>query len=617
MIGFAGIALWCISFMGLCYCFSKLFRVDAAFVPMVTASSVIVLLMLAGMIGILKIGVMCVYAVGFAGAVYKIVRRERFEKKSVLVIGVCAVWLAFLIVKLRAQTLLASDDFGHWGLVARFLIAGDAFPDAKMELMHFPSYPLGSACFIYYVCRFAENSDRMYLIAQAFLVFIYALPLLAFVKQSRISGCICFLCVFMLLSSAGTFIDRIQVDTLISFMGFSAAVLAFSERKNMYRMLFVCAPVLAAISFVKISGLFFASVCAPIFCCAGLKKNKRAAAAFFCFAPLIAFLSYYLFQAYASIRFPMSGESVHALNLNTYAQRAAERVQMVMPVIKSYVSRVIHASYIEKALFVFPFSASIVSIVLAHKKSDRDGKRQSAALLLYQTAVYALYNLMMIAMYLFSMRVDEANRLASFTRYYRTMLVFIALITAAEYIKRAYHDDKIFLRRWKMRHVISGASVLLTVIAVLLNSRVCGFIRPLESYSYYEKCRTLNQSIDKNQNGRYAVFVSHRKDAPAIDEIQLNMMLLYELNTMDVVCIVQDEENMVYRVYDRRYETEKAGGVFYLLNTVPCETKTYLEFEREIGRYVKPGDTVFMLDADESFIKMITGSTIEEVTILE
>lgn len=256
-------------------------------------------------------------------------------------------------------------------------------------------------------------------------------------------------------------------------------------------------------------------------------------------------------------------------------------------------------------------------MVISILKKDRDGRKRSCALMMYQMAVYVLYNIMMIAMYLFSMTVEEANQLASFTRYYRSLLIFIALIAATECIKCVYYDDSDFMRRWKMPQVTAGMCVLIVSMAVAINSNVRSFFKPPQSYGYYERCHDLTKGMDTDQSGRYTVFVNLAEDAAPIQEIPLNMMLLYELDTMDVVCIVRDEAAMEYRVYDRRYETEKAGGVFYLLNSVPYERKNYSEFNGEITRYIKPGDTVLMLSQTEDFISLITDNAIENVLILQ
>lgn len=607
MIGISGIAIWLISFIGLVSLTKRVFRADDFTAPAVSAACAMVFLVLSGMAGVLKAAAYLLYAVGFSGLVAKAVCRKKPGKDYVCVVSACVLWLAFLTFRLRNAWLYHPDDFGHWGLVARFLLSNNAFPDAAMELMHFPSYPPATAVFIYYFGLFSENSDRIYMIAQAFLVFLFALPMLSLFRKALFRGAVCTFCVFVILSGVCTFIDTLQVDTLIAFMGFAILAISVPKTKTPGRMVVSALPVMAAMGLVKISGLFYAVLCAPVFAYAA-RKRKTKKAVFSClFAPAIALAAYFLWQAYANARFPMADESVHVMNLSSYMKRAAERIYMIKPVIKAYIGNVVHASFVEWGLLLFSFLTPAALMIYAHMRKMHKIKKQEIGLICFLTATYLLYNLMMISMYLFSMSEAEAQTIASFTRYYRAILVYMSLISAAEGLGRIYGEKGLFRFEGAVKYAAVSALVMAVFAGIATGSYVSDFVKPARAYPYYEKCRILNGELERRME-KYIVFSSPDDDFPDIYEMQLNMMLLYELNTLDVVSIVRDEAEGVYRIYDRRYETEKSGGVFYLLNEIPFETVTAEEMKKAIAKYDGAENAILILDEDEEIEEMLGDS---------
>lgn len=160
--------------------------------------------------------------------------------------------------------------------MARYLLEHDAFPDRSTELVFFQSYPLGSASFLYSVCRAVANREGLYFAAQGFLMGLAFLPLLAHIRQNR--G-------FLAPVAAGLFVylfkynhelATLQVDWLLAFLAIGAAASAAACGRGLREMLTAALPACVAMVYVKNSGLFFAAATLLIvYLRAGDKRGGR------------------------------------------------------------------------------------------------------------------------------------------------------------------------------------------------------------------------------------------------------------------------------------------------------------------------------------------------------
>lgn len=613
---YLSIIAWCISFGGLCYLGAQLLKVDAEWAPMITASIIVSVLTIAGMAGGLEYFAFALYIVGFIGVILALANIRKITAHRIIIIAVFFIWISYLMIMLPSQTIIHQDDFAHWALVARHTLTMDAFPDVSMELMHFPSYPLGSAAFIYYFCRFIENSDGMYLFAQAFLGFCYVVPMFAFIRNAFPSGVVTFAALFMLALTTNTFIDRLQVDTLLAFMGFGASALAMTQREKNWRAVLKCAPVLIALAYIKTSGLFFAFLCAVIL--ASGAKNKKAACAMFIAAAGISVMAYCSWQVYASIEFPQMFESTHALNPVNYAVSAQDRGwKLALYVLKAYVSRIRRSSMLETALLGIAILVPLALLLKGRLTRNEQNKKEGIQLFAFSGIAYILYNIMLLLVYVFSMTKEEATTLASFTRYYRTMLVYLLLITSAVVFRSLYRSNTNGHKIVILRRVIAAAAVFSVLFGIFTDGRINSIFKPFQKYGYYEQLKAMHRDSDINPYGKYVILVSGEKE---INEIQLNMMLLYELNTMDVICVISmndDDSGLAYRVYDRRKETEKAGGIFYLLNDIPSVYLNEIELKTYIENNTDNEDNVLVLGSEDEFSSIIEFCNVEDYRIIQ
>ena len=129
-----------------------------AFYPAVTVSLISVALCAGGLLGVLPqaagallwLGIAC-----FAGFGVPFLRKDlknrngREIRPFVWMMGSFCALCALAAVLLRGHFLYSYDDFSHWGLAARVLLSEDRLPLPEDGMM-FPSYPPGTACFLYF-----------------------------------------------------------------------------------------------------------------------------------------------------------------------------------------------------------------------------------------------------------------------------------------------------------------------------------------------------------------------------------------------------------------------------------------------------------------------------------
>ena len=171
------------SFAGLCAALRVRFGLHRFVAPFTAACGVIVFLMLAGMAGLLRPALFALCALGLLGAAYAyLIRRARPEWR--LILALAAVF-ALLYWRYSPCHFWRTDDFSHWGHAARHLLTTDRFPNGGDSYIYFQSYPLGSACFIYYLSRFVSDSEGFMLFAQSVLYVLLFLPVFSLVQRQR------------------------------------------------------------------------------------------------------------------------------------------------------------------------------------------------------------------------------------------------------------------------------------------------------------------------------------------------------------------------------------------------------------------------------------------------
>ena len=305
------------SFAGLCAALRVRLRISPFIAPMTAVSGIIVSLMLAGMLGVLKIAAYCLYILGILGLLYACIYKRSAPHWGVLALFV--LFASFLVFRFHASMLRHYDDFTHWGVIVSHLLRHDRFPAAQDAAITFQSYPPGAACFIYYVARAVGNYEGVYLIAQNFMLGVFFLPIFALIGRRKRVLYPAAIALFVFYFHYACADSNLLVDNLLSFYGIGLTATAFYYRDDPKQALTAVLPAMFGVVYIKNSGMFFAVVTAAVIAYFAWQNGRRSKR-FVWLLISSPILCYLVWELFIKFHFPSALRSNHAISLYRYAR---------------------------------------------------------------------------------------------------------------------------------------------------------------------------------------------------------------------------------------------------------------------------------------------------------
>ena len=424
------VILMALSFMGLCGLVKRRVGIDGTVAPLVAASGVIVLLMLAGMLHVLQWAWWGLFAGGLAGFAWCYMIRH--EKVNWLAMAVLGLFLIYGCWHFRDAFFSGNDTISHWAMVEKYLHKTHRFPDDSTQLIYFQSYPLGASVFIYYLTYLVGPEESAYIVAQMMLNVIAFLPVFGLIRRNRIFGVALSMGALVFLLTFNVAMTSLQVDSLLAFItiGATAAILQcwHSPKKAMFAAL----PVMMALVSVKSSGIFF-SLLIAVMLIASARVNRSAmgghAVLKIALLSILAIVAMFAaWELHVSTAYVNATTSKHAVSLEYYAQTMADKsTAFIRQVGANMLKRLLHPSRIN----VYLLGLAVLSLAFCLAAMARRREERKVWLLRLRNtviagvAIYIIWYIMLFCMYVFSMPADEAQNLASITRYVRTIIGYL------------------------------------------------------------------------------------------------------------------------------------------------------------------------------------------------
>ena len=532
-------ALFFASFCGLSAAAREALKLNRFVAPFFSASCAICALMFGGMLRALPVAFGLLYFGGFAGLIYvHFIRRVR---PDFALIGLMAAFAAVLVWRFWGTALFRNDDVSHWGLVARYLLEYDAFPDRSTELVFFQSYPLGSASFLYYVCRAVANREGLYFAAQGFLMGLAFLPLLAHIRQNR--G-------FLAPVAAGLFVylfkynhelATLQVDWLLAFLAIGAAASAAACGRGLREMLTAALPACIAMVYVKNSGLFFAvATLLIVYLRAGDRRRARRAVPAGAAGVAAAYLAWIL---HVRLSYDSGLSTKHAVSLTAYAQEASQKGlafiarlagEMLEALVRPEAYQLVSAAFVALC-----FAA--VAAVCRLRPEFRPARAAVYRRLGGAVGAYAAWYAMLYAMYVFSMPAEEASWLASYFRYNATGLMYMMGLSALAMFD--FFSQAKLRAGWWARiaypALIAGCAAVLALCAPS-SFLTQLFVRESGLIPIRQRIVDAREAFDLPDGGRYMTFTAD--GAEGRRPRGTFYYVKYDLQTADQLAIVAGEQ---------------------------------------------------------------------------
>lgn len=541
-----------LSFSGLCAVACEDLKLNRFIAPFFCACTIICTLMAAGMLHGLEYGFYLIYFGGFACLARSLLKHWKkpfscpFGWTDAAAIFTGTALLGYLIYRLWHCHLYLPDDLAHWGVVAKYLLANDALPDASAAAVTFSSYPTGSAVFIYYICRTLTSFEGIWMIAQSMLMFLLFLPVLAHVRENAKRVLPLIPAAFLVLFKFDRPMTTLCVDWLLSFLFFGATAAILYYKNDLPRALLIAVPAAIAAVYIKSSGFFFAA-CIALTVCLACRPKRRGAIVF---AAILgsAVAAYLLWTLHISLSYPAALESKHAVSLSAYAEELASKSGgLILLILKKMILTWLRPS--DSQIFtLLGVILAFVCIQLADRGNPRLNSLRRSMLKLFgfSFAAYAMWFIMLFAMYVFSMPEGEARSLAAYPRYNSTGLSFVLGMSLIALL-RFFSDGRLNLARGWQKHICAAMGILSLAAAPLLmldmpEFTLYPFYYDLAQHDAGEtEYRTLPKSLLESgkiaEGGKYLICCGTLDDSDYILETYYNSR--FELDTADLTILAR------------------------------------------------------------------------------
>lgn len=395
------------------------------FIPIFIISSIGVIEFIAGILNIMKLATMLITLIGVIVFIKEILIIKKSKIKFNFSTIIYTIIVLISLYWLKGIILTHYDNFSHWAMIVREMLLKDRLPNFQDNLIIFTSYPPGTACFIYYVCKVLWSSERVMLFAQALLIISSIYTIFAFCnKNKKISYIIAIITTIFLLIG-NIYIDQLLVDTVLSVMGLAVLSIIVYYRNDSKKSFLISIPILSLLMLVKNSAIFFIIIDLIVWIVYFIKNNgvKNIFKAKYIALILIPISMLILWKAHTNLVFDHSNTSKHAMSISNYVYNLKQKdTNEIKEISKNIFSRMFSFKDIENVIILILFLVQILLIIISRKdKKVRLGIIKSLILMILS---YILYQIGILFMYIFSMPGPEARGLSGYIRYYRTIILF-------------------------------------------------------------------------------------------------------------------------------------------------------------------------------------------------
>lgn len=397
-------------------------------------SSIACAVYLAGLAGVLVYAAWTIFALGLVLLLVLALTRKlalAFNRSSLgamnlaFLIGFAAVFLALIDARL-----VHYDNFSHWALAVKHMLITDRFPDASSAIIDFTSYPLGAASYLCYVCRVAGNGEGVMLAGQGALLVACFYAIFGVIRDTKrflLVGLLALGCASMAFFNGSICINTLLVDFLLPALALACAAFVSSEQRFPAACL-TCVPPLALLVIVKNTGVFFAALCWFYLFYRAVKakradETRRPYGLLALGCALLSLTTLALWYWHTAVTFGGDGSkfSIDLQNLGAISiDKSPDEIRAITALFLSTIGSLRTLSTLGILLFN---TLALIAWLVARFGFCKRWKLLWALVTLDCAA--ALYYAGILGMYILSMPLDEALRLAGFERYASSIVIFL------------------------------------------------------------------------------------------------------------------------------------------------------------------------------------------------
>ena len=446
-----------------------------------------VLVYFAGLAGVLSYAAYTLFGGGLVLLVVLIANKK--IKLAYNTLSISAINLAFVVTlgiitaSLLTTNFVHYDNFSHWAVVVKYMLVTDRIPDAASAIIDFKSYPLGSSSFLYFVSRIVGNSEGVMLVGQGMLLFSSFYAVFGVIRDQKrflLAALLGFGCSIMAFFNISIRINNLLVDFLLPALALASIGILLSERKRFSTACLAVLPVLALLTIVKNTGIFFAILgyLFLIYRSVQFQNADQKLRPFYWGAIgtiLLSLVPLIAWNIHTSLAFPTDAGKF-SYDFQTLSSFTIDKTpEQIQQIVRLFLATATSLSQLPTLGFVVFNAAALVPYLVARFVFHKEWKLFRTLLLLDLAVV--LYYVGILAMYILSMPPDEALRLAGFERYASSMILFLMGAVSMQltmdvensfYYQQGEHRDYRAYYNLTAKNIYQAATVVFALAAGLI-----------------------------------------------------------------------------------------------------------------------------------------------------
>lgn len=392
---------------------------------------------------------------------------------------------AVVLVFLSGYQMIHYDNFSHWAVAVKYMLMTGRIPDAASAIIDFKSYPLGTTSFIYFICRFAGNQQGMMLVAQGMLIFACFYAIFGVIRDTKRFMLIALLgmcLMFMTHFNVSIRVNNLLVDFLLPLYALAAIGCVCECKTDICKACIVVVPVIAMLLIVKTTGVFFALPCFAFLLYRNrwVRKQQLAHATpaswqWILGCAALALSTLIAWNVHTSIAFADTA-SKFSYDLSNLSELTLDKSpEDIQAIVQLFFQTAFSLDQLPTQGILLFHALAIVAYLDARVLCHKRWKLMKTLLLM--DAMMVLYYGGILLLYVFSMPLDEALRLAGFDRYASSMVLFfiggLAMQATADvensfYIQQGEIRDYRAFKSVNTKSIYQTCSLVFSCIAALL-----------------------------------------------------------------------------------------------------------------------------------------------------
>lgn len=540
-----------LSLVGYFYVVKKLFKIDFKFVPLTVFSFIGLVVYFGGLANYLLEISYLIYGLGIICFIYYLFKHPVI---SISLFDCCFIIGSILFLSLLLNTnMIHYDNYSHWAIVIKEMIITNSFPTINSTVIDFMNYPLGTSSLIYYGCLFLGHSQGVMLFIQGIYIFACFYAIFGIIQERKRFLLYVFLasgCAILSIFNITIRINNLLVDFILPIVTLAVFSILYTYRNDLKKAM-ICIPILGILTIVKSTGVIFVGIDLVYFIYLIIESKKIKNIKYFILS-LLSFIPTILWNIHMT-----SFSSIqHKFDVSSNLQSVDKTGEQIREIINLFIKSTFDfTSRQTLGVFIFEILA-ILTCVFVYIFLKKKWSLLKAMIAL--DIMLVLYYLGILAMYIFSMPLDEALYLAGFERYSASIVVLFcgALVMCATVDLENSFSIKMYdvynYRAFKSvktkKYYQVGIIVCLALSVITLLSEYNGMIYNQNQYDTSLVNQVKEVTGDRWQgnidHSKYLVFASDKDSQVTNYYLQYITRYMLYADHVDGICLFY-EDNLV------------------------------------------------------------------------